>query len=487
MKKVYTKIGKSIFLLFLVCVFFSLIPSTVTVSANKIDLSSLVLRYHAGGVTDEAKIYDTLSYSYAYPAQVMGVFETREVMVWDLGSVDEYHIEAKIGLGTFVGTGNISILTSTDDVSYSLWIYEDTNGDTVTADDNITCRYIKWQAYNDNAAPLNAANFKLFNLEAFYDYANCSSCEGRWISENEATLYPTNEWQTVNGSLGNSSDSNRYVFNATTLGTYIFSTCAEDGGCRSFYTAMCLFDDTYTLLDDSDWCIDEGHRIIYTITVPGIYYIQVTGLYGEYGTYTLAYLGSYFDTYSIYGYVTDADTCDALEDVKLNVSSNITYTDDMGFYTLDGFVAGTYTLHAYKFGYKSDDSIVTILNTSKEVNITLDSWLADPSTSNITVLDESGYDEMYPALMEFNYTASIYAIAAPFVAIMGNFFFLILFGTPFIMAWIRQANIIIPVTLGFTVGGLLVVLLPIEYQGVALILLILGFVGVMFGLFKERF
>ena len=191
--------------------------------------------------------------------------------------------------------------------------------------------------------------------------------------------------------------------------------------------------------------------------------------------------------YNITGYVTDLDSGAYLNYTKVNATVAENYTNASGYYELTGLSNGTYTLHAYKLSYQITDEIVTIAGDNVTQNITLDLWLADPATSNITVLDESGYEEMYPALTSFNYTGTIYALAAPFVAVIGNFFFLILFGTPFIMAWIRQANVIIPVTLGFTVGGLLIVLLPAEYQGVALLLLILGFVGVMFGLFKERF
>lgn len=191
--------------------------------------------------------------------------------------------------------------------------------------------------------------------------------------------------------------------------------------------------------------------------------------------------------YNVDGYVTDLDSGVYLNYTKVNATVAENYTNASGYYKLTGLSNGTYTLHAYKFSYQTTDEIVTIAGDNVTQNITLNSWLADPSTSDIETVDESGYEEFYPALTSFDYTATIYALAAPFVAVLGNFFFLILFGTPFIMAWIRQANIIIPVTLGFTIGGLLIVLLPVEYQGVALLLLIVGFAGVMFGLFKERF
>jgi hypothetical protein len=191
--------------------------------------------------------------------------------------------------------------------------------------------------------------------------------------------------------------------------------------------------------------------------------------------------------YSITGYITDVDTGAYLGDSVVNTSTVIYTTAGDGYYVLTGLSNGTYTVHAYNFNYQINEVPVTIAGSNVEQNITLDPWVFDPATSNITVLDESAYTEFHAAFTSFNWSRSLVALAGPFVSVIGNFFFLILFGLPFIMAWIRQSKVIIPAIWGFTIGGLMLTFLPKEYQGTAVVLLILAFVAVMYGLFKERY
>jgi hypothetical protein len=191
--------------------------------------------------------------------------------------------------------------------------------------------------------------------------------------------------------------------------------------------------------------------------------------------------------YTLSGYVTDVDSGAFLNGTLVNITIAKDYTNISGYYEFSGLSNGTYLIHAYKFSYQAKNVSVTIAGTNKTQNITLNSWGLDPASSDIVTVSEESYNEFEDAVMDFNWSASLLALTSPYTAMMGNFFFLILFALPFLMAWIRQSNVIIPTIWGFTIGGIMLMFLPKEYVGMAVLFLILSFVAVMYGVFKERF
>lgn len=78
------------------------------------------------------------------------------------------------------------------------------------------------------------------------------------------------------------------------------------------------------------------------------------------------------------------------------------------------------------------------------------------------------------------------ALAHPFVQMVGVIFYLFIFGIPLLMMYIRQDNMTLPTTLLLLFGSIIIFMLPPQWQIIAGALMTLGFVGILFKLYKER-
>lgn len=78
------------------------------------------------------------------------------------------------------------------------------------------------------------------------------------------------------------------------------------------------------------------------------------------------------------------------------------------------------------------------------------------------------------------------AMASPFVQMLGVIFYLFIFGVPLLMMYIRQDNMTLPTTLLLLFGSIIIFMLPPQWQMIAGAIMTLGFVGVLFKLYKER-
>lgn len=78
------------------------------------------------------------------------------------------------------------------------------------------------------------------------------------------------------------------------------------------------------------------------------------------------------------------------------------------------------------------------------------------------------------------------ALAHPFVQMLGVIFYLFIFGIPLTMMYIRQDGMTLPTTLLFLFGSVIIFMLPPQWQIIAGALMTLGFVGILFKLYKER-
>ena len=78
------------------------------------------------------------------------------------------------------------------------------------------------------------------------------------------------------------------------------------------------------------------------------------------------------------------------------------------------------------------------------------------------------------------------AMASPFVQMLGVIFYLFIFGIPLLMMYIRQDNMTLPTTLLLLFGSIIIFMLPPQWQIIAGALMTLGFVGILFKLYKER-
>jgi len=123
-----------------------------------------------------------------------------------------------------------------------------------------------------------------------------------------------------------------------------------------------------------------------------------------------------------------------------------------------------------------------------------DTYRMTKTNTSVPPLDNDAADEFSDSLgggewryNNFNFTQSMSALSLPYTSMLGNLFFLFLFGMPFLMAWIRQNNTAIPMVWGLVVGGSMLLFLPLEYRFTATLILVLAIVGGLWMVFKERF
>jgi hypothetical protein len=77
-------------------------------------------------------------------------------------------------------------------------------------------------------------------------------------------------------------------------------------------------------------------------------------------------------------------------------------------------------------------------------------------------------------------------IVSPFTGTFGSIFYLFVFGTPLLMLYIRQDSLATPTTIMFLFGSMMLFMLPAQWQAIGGALMVLGLLGALFKLFKER-
>jgi len=102
-------------------------------------------------------------------------------------------------------------------------------------------------------------------------------------------------------------------------------------------------------------------------------------------------------------------------------------------------------------------------------------------------VDETGYEMLQDAIAdEPDFHAMMKAVSYPYTSTLGLIFYLILFGLPLLMMYIRQDSIKIPATLMFLIGGVVIAMLPAQWQIIAGALMGMALLGLLYSLFKER-
>lgn len=77
-----------------------------------------------------------------------------------------------------------------------------------------------------------------------------------------------------------------------------------------------------------------------------------------------------------------------------------------------------------------------------------------------------------------------YGTSLPYINVMGNFFFLILYFLPMLSIWISQRNLLIPVGLSVIFQAVLIGALPEEFRGPAFIIILITLSGILWKLTK---
>lgn len=139
------------------------------------------------------------------------------------------------------------------------------------------------------------------------------------------------------------------------------------------------------------------------------------------------------------------------------------------------------------FGYNNVS--VTGTNTNGTTDAT--SWVVwtNRETRDLPAepVDTIGYEMLQDSIAgEPDFHAMMKAVTYPYTSTFGLIFYLILFGLPLLMMYIRQDSMKIPATLMFLIGGVIIGMLPAQWQIIAGVLMGLALVGMLYSLFKER-
>jgi len=106
----------------------------------------------------------------------------------------------------------------------------------------------------------------------------------------------------------------------------------------------------------------------------------------------------------------------------------------------------------------------------------------------VATVSEAGYDTLLDEMAVDNpdFEVVLFATTEPYTDIIGNAFFLILFGLPMTMLWIRQESMLMPSMFGLIMGTLLLAFLPASFATTAAAMIVLSLMGIVFMWAKER-
>ena len=104
----------------------------------------------------------------------------------------------------------------------------------------------------------------------------------------------------------------------------------------------------------------------------------------------------------------------------------------------------------------------------------------------IPAVNTSDYDTLENLIDAPDLVNIINFVPSPYTHFMGNTFYLILWALVGLMIWIRSDKITVPTTLGFIIGGVVIGMLPAQYQLVAQLIIVSGLFAALFVFFKEK-
>lgn len=141
-------------------------------------------------------------------------------------------------------------------------------------------------------------------------------------------------------------------------------------------------------------------------------------------------------------------------------------------------------------GYKNTTVTATNANgTSNEImwNPYVNTEMAGPADT-IEYMNESGYDTMIDGLGgdSPDFEEILYATTEPYQVIMGNMFFIVLFGLPAVMVWIGQGSLLIPSIYGIIFGTTLFAFFPASFAATASAIILMSILSVFYAFYKER-
>lgn len=124
------------------------------------------------------------------------------------------------------------------------------------------------------------------------------------------------------------------------------------------------------------------------------------------------------------------------------------------------------------------------------VSATPDQAVRSAASSTLTFVDDSGFTEFMRVFTSNtgmpDFEGMLKAAVRPITDQIGAFFYLILFGVPYFVLWIRQRNLIVPSIIGIIFGAWMIVKIPAAYNVPAVVLLFIIIAGGLYGIYAKR-
>lgn len=148
-----------------------------------------------------------------------------------------------------------------------------------------------------------------------------------------------------------------------------------------------------------------------------------------------------------------------------NNSCNITFTE-FGLHNMSVFGTGAYGI--------TPDHVWAVV-CQREL-----------ATGSVEIFPEHADDIQDSISGEPDFEAFCKVLVTPYTSVFGSIFYLFIFGTPLLMLYIRQDSLAAPTTIMFLFGSMVLFMLPAQWQAIGGALMVLGLLGALFRLFKER-
>lgn len=107
-------------------------------------------------------------------------------------------------------------------------------------------------------------------------------------------------------------------------------------------------------------------------------------------------------------------------------------------------------------------------------------------SDTISLMNNSGYTDFQTSIDDEDLQGFLKSFIQPQLNAVGAVFYLILYGIPLIMIWIRQEKTTIPVVFFVIFGVIMIAFVPSQWVAPAIILTILSIASMIYMNFKER-
>lgn len=110
------------------------------------------------------------------------------------------------------------------------------------------------------------------------------------------------------------------------------------------------------------------------------------------------------------------------------------------------------------------------------------------SADEVATIDNPGYATIIEEVGNVapDFEVVLYGSMEPYITLFDNMAFLVIFGLPFVMMWIRQESMIMPALFGLMFGTLIFAFLPAQFAATASAMIVLSIMGIIFTFYKER-